>query len=785
VSPLKLSIEWLKDYIEIPDGIQKLSDDFTMSGSEVEAIEKPFENLKNLVTAKIVEIDRHPNADNLNVCKIEDGKRVFTIVTSDKTLKVNDCVIFGQAGKASDINGKVVQSVEMRGIGTDGMLFSLQEIGLEAHSSHVFKFDKYVEPGQNIVDLFGLDLTTFELEITPNRSDCLSHFGLARELSTVEKRSLKLPVIDLKLPYGNVSLSVESEGCYRYMAVRIDDVLVGDSPLWLKKRLASVGIRSINNITDITNYVMMEFGHPIHAFDFDKIQSSMIVVRDAKAGELFTALNSKVYKLNGGEILITDGQNALALAGIMGGKDSGISSSTTRILLEVATFDPVRTRKTSKILNLSTDASYRFERFVDPNDTEYTAKRLVQMILSLCGGKVVGSADLYPQELKPLTVKVSDKKLSTYLSFKPDEVEVKSIFESLGMDPSHGKDGWKVEVPTFRHDISQDVDLIEEVARIHGFNALPVKRSMPFVEGERNDWWEFKNVLRAYACALGYFEAINYAFSDPELLKLFGSTFEEGVKVANPISPEMSVMRSTLIFNLIDSLAYNVKHQEVDVNLFEIGKIFHENFETEKLALVSTGKIESLDYTDKREWTLLNFKGTLESLLAPLHVHLGFINEELDGFTNGRSGRVTINGKISGIIGELSSQVLDFFDVKVPIYAVEIDLKTLYGVLAKSSYSAYSQYPFSFKDLSMFVQKGAIKAVDIIDTVKRSSTYVNDVEVIDLYTGKGVPYGTYSITLRITYGSMERTLLEEEIDGAFTSLMSSLESKNGITLRKV
>lgn len=783
---LKISLEWLKDYVEIGTDVKKLSDDFTVSGSEIEEIEKPFEKIHGIISARVDDVNAHPNADNLNVCKVYDGTKTYTIITSDKTVNSGDFVAFGPAEKASDVNGKIVKSIDMRGIETDGMILSLEELGLESHSSHVFRFEKPVRLGIDIIELLDLDQTVLELEITPNRPDCLSHIGLARELATVRRKTLKTPETFVNLPpSGGISVSIDSNNCSRYMAVRVDGVTVKDSPLWLKRRLASVGMRAINNIADITNYVMMEMGHPVHAFDFDEIPSSKIVVKDATGGEKFSALNSNEYMLNGGEVLITDGTKVLALGGIIGGKNSGISSSTKSVLVEVATFDSVRTRRTSKGLNLSTDASYRFERGVDPNDTEYVAKRIIDMILSLSGGEVVGMTDIYPEIVKPVNVTLSEKKLTSYMSFEPNSQEVNDVFTLLGMKVLKDKPKWNVEVPTFRQDIKQDVDLIEEFARIHGFNAIPTAMSMPFVKEEKNEWWDFKNKMRFLSTSIGYFENVNYAFSDPKIKAIFGNTFDESPKLLNPVSPEMSIMRPTLLINLIDALSYNVKHQENDVKFFEIGKIFKKDAEEEKIGFVSTGRRDSLDYTDKRDNSLLNFKGDMEALFRYLHVNnVGFLNENMDGFVLDRSGKVILNGKEIGIIGELSEEILKRFDLDFPVYAAELDLKMLFEQIGKFEYKPSSQYPVSFRDLSMFISKGKIAASAIIEIARKSSIYVLEINMVDLYMGKGVPPESYGMTIRITYGSMKETLSDQEIDKAFSNLMEILESKDGIILRK-
>lgn len=782
---LKISIEWLKDYIDVGEDIERLSEDLTLSGSEVEGIERPFSNLKGIVSARIVERKVHPYADNLIVCNVDDGNGVHTVVTSDKTVSVGDLVAFGLAEKAQDINGRVVKSLEIRGIKTDGMLFSLQELGLESHSDHVFRFEEWVNIGVGVVNLLNLDQVVFELEITPNRPDCLSHIGIARELSSVRGSALKFPSSSIELSKMNFPIFINSDKCLRYAAVKISGVNVKDSPLWLKRRLSSVGLRSINSITDITNYVMMEFGHPVHAFDLDKISSRQIIVKQAKGGEKFLALNSKEYILGGGETLITDGENILALAGVIGGKDSGISFETRNILIEIATFDAVNTRKTSKKLNLSTDASYRFERGVDPNDTIDVAKRIAEMVTLISGGTIDGITDIYPLEIKPKEVTLSNKKLSSYMSFTPNSSEVETIFHRLGFKVSKVEDEWHCVIPTFRQDITYDVDLVEEFARIHGLNSIPSAMSMPFVKGEDNPWWELKNKIRTLSTALGYFENVNYSFSNPRVVDLFGETFKRGPKLLNPVSPEMSLMRASLIFNLIDSLSYNFKHQEVNVKFFEIGKIFEENSEKEKIAFASTGFVSPYDYTDKRPQDLLIFKGEIESIFSNLHVKLDFLNENMTGFEIGRSGKIFLDDEEIGIIGEISKNINEFFDVDTPIYVAELELEKIFKSIKSFKYEIYSQYPSSFKDLSMFVKKGDIKAKEIIEIARFSSVYVQNVRVLDFYTGKGVPLDSYSITIRITYNSVDKTLSDQEIDSAFSKLMELLESKPGITLRKV
>ncbi|WP_036222585.1 phenylalanine--tRNA ligase subunit beta [Mesoaciditoga lauensis] len=786
---MKLNVQWLKDYIDANDDIEKLADELTMSGSEVEEIEKPFEKLQGVVCARVVDVKKHPNADKLNICVVNAGDKEYTTVTSDLTVKPGDAVAFGPAGKASTADGKKVNSSELRGVKTDGMMFSLEEMGIESHSDHVFRFEEEVKIGADVKEVLGLDLTTFELEITPNRPDCLSHIGLAREVAVVEKKTLKMPEPSFDFSTKkdkDVDVEIESDGCWRYMAVRIDDVTVESSPLWLKKRLASVGLRSINNIADITNYVMMELGHPVHAFDYDKIPSSKLVIRDAKKGEKLLALNSKEYEFEGGEILITDGENPLAIAGVIGGEESGVSTSTTRVLLEIATFDPVRVRKASKHLNISTDASFRFERGVDANDTELVAKRLVELITSIARGHVVGFKDLYPHKMEEKEVYLSKRKLDSYVAYSTNFEDVEDCFKRLGFETDREGNGWNVTIPTFRIDISQDVDLIEEFARIYGLDNLPQTRSLPFIFSKKNEWWNFKSRAKSVATGLGYFEAITYPFVDPKIVEKFYTNEElESPKIINALSPEMSLMRPSLVFGLLNVCAYNLKHQQRSVRLFEIGRIFGKDEEKEMIAFISSGRLNEDDYTDKRNSEILNLKGDLQAFLDVFHVDASFVQKNIMGFENGRSAEILLNGKSIGRIGEISKEVSRYLDVKSPIHYAEIDLESIFENKQPIKYKKYSQYPSSFKDLSMFVEKGKVKAQEILKIAKSSSQYVTDVRVSDLYRGKNIPKTVYSLTITITYGAMDRTLSDTEINEAFNSLIEKLDGMDGITVRKV
>ena len=785
---MKICVQWLKDYVNSTDDIEKLSNELTMSGSEVEEIERPFEKLKGVVSGKVMEVIPHPNADNLNVCKVTDGGKLYTTVTSDKTVQVNDVVAFAPAHESTTADGKKVESVEIRGMKTHGMMLSLKEMGLESHSAHVFRFGKEMELGKNVIDLLNLDLTSFELEITPNRPDCLSHVGLAREVAAVEKKELKLPRLSAELPRSGVDVSIESSGCWRYMAIRIDGVKVKDSPLWMKRRLASVGLRPINNIADMTNYVMMELGHPVHVFDFDKIPHSKIVVRNARDGEKLLALNSKEYKLNGKDILITDGENPLAIAGVIGGKETGVTYSTKNVLLEIATFDPVKIRKTSRAIGLSTDASFRFERGVDPNSTEFVAKRLVDMVVKFAGGTVAGGSDLYPTRIGPKKVFLPRKRLASYIAYEPEPSEVVEIFQRLGMEVSTESDGWAITVPTFRQDISEDVDLIEEFARIHGLDNLPTSLSLPYIAIKENKWWKFKDNVKNAMVGFGYYEAVTYPFVDPKLVKTSDPSGEKVMKIpklVNPISPEMSLMRPSLKFGLMSVVAYNVNHQQSSVRFFEMGKVFSEKSESEKLGIMATGRINPYDYTDKRNMELLNLKGDVEAVGELMHVELKFRQKDMVDFEVGRGAEILVNGQKCGIIGELPVEIRDFMNVHSPVYFAEVDLEKIFKAQKPARYVKYSQYPVSSKDISMFVKKGKAKAEDIIKIAKKSSKYIMGLKVSDFYIGKNVPKGSYSLTITITYGSMEKTLSEEEINVAFTSLVEELDSKSGVIVRKV
>ncbi|MDI3473024.1 MAG: phenylalanyl-tRNA synthetase beta chain [Thermotogaceae bacterium] len=808
---MELSINLLKNYIDIPWDVKELQEKLIMSGTGVEKVYKPWEGMEKLKVGKIIEIIPHPNADNLVVCTVDVGKKV-TLVTSDKSLQNGDFVIVAPEGTILK-NGVEVKESEIRGIRSEGMLCSLEELGLEEKSTNVFRFSKEdfekLKVGENVYKSLGLDDIVFELEITPNRPDCLSHIGIAREIRALSNSHLKK--IDTEVPEDRllnkdirdfIEIKIEDpDACPRYTAAYIEGVKIGPSPLWLRRHLAAVGIRPINNVVDITNFVMLEMGHPIHAFDYDDIKSKKIVVRKSKKGEKILLLDGKEYELDGSELLITDGEEPLAMAGIMGGELSGIKENTENVLIEVAYFDPPTIRKAAKKHRISTDSSYRFERGVDPNDAEIVIKRVVSLIVKLAGGKVAkGIYDTYPKRINPKEVILRKQRVDSILGTPVEKGQIVKILQGLGFEvkESSDKSTLKVVVPTYRPDVEREIDLIEEIGRINGYSSIPsALPGFTLEHGGRNGYQRFRLNIVNFLNSLGYNETINFSMINPDYLKRweFDETFPESsrVYIENPISKEISLMRPSLIFGLMDTLSYNFTRQNRDIKLFEIGHVFEKNEssetkvrEIEKLAFISSGRDEKDNYFYKSNVNFYTFKGDFESLLQQLNLidKIEFKAFELPGFHPSRCAKVFCNDVEIGFVGQVLPEVAERFDVKSDVFAAEVNIQRLFEFYEEIPvYKNIPVYPYIRRDVSLLIPKD-FESQKIMKFIRNfANDLIEKVDVIDYYIGKGIPEGYFSATFSIYFRSKEKTLTDDEVNEIFEEILDDIQKHFGVKVR--
>lgn len=642
--------------------------------------------------------------------------------------------------------------------------------------------------------------TIFELSVTPNRPDLLSHQGVAREISALYGLEITLPDFEV-LEEGDPveamsSIDIEDPGgCPRYSGRVITGVRIGPSPEGVKKRLESLGVRSISNVVDATNYVMLELGQPLHAFDYHRLAENRIVVKRALSGETMKTLDGQQKIFDTNDLLICDGAGPVALAGIMGGLDSEVNSDSTDLLLESAHFDPTSIRRSAKRMGLSTEASYRFERGTDPSGTVRAVTRLAVLIHNWAGGTICrGVLDAHPKVEGERKVMFSMDSINDYLGTGIEEGEVVSILTGLGMDPSKGEDGqWAVRVPGYRRDIAIKEDIIEEVARIHGYQeipaTMPVGRTVPVVRtpGERI-LGRARNIVEG----MGFSEAINYSFVSHDELKDLGLTGgPEPVRLLNPISEEMEVMRTSLLPGLLRSLRHNVSRRVEDVRLYEIGKVFLPSSSCEiseerlRISAVMTGVRSSKTwYRDGQVSDFFDIKGAAENLLSSLGIRkISFAEMETPYLQPGQSAWVMIGDGAAGPVGSLHPRILEKLDIRGWAGCFELDFPLIEeGAVGISMYEQIPRYPAVLRDLALVVP-AEVPAGDIEGTVSATGKNLKEVRLFDLYQGKGIPEGFRSLAFSLSFQNPERTLTDEEVDASVKDVLKELKKKYGAKLR--
>jgi phenylalanyl-tRNA synthetase beta chain len=781
---MRYPIEWVNDIVKIPDITDRdLSKKLSLSGTEVESIEYPWNYIEGAVSAKIEKVEEHPDADNLVITEVNAGKEKATIVTSDKTVKEGDCVIvILKGGKIWDLE---IREREFHGKTSEGMFISLEEMKFEEKSEQIFRFDEPVKPGIDAKKLLKLNYPVIEAELTANRGDCLSILGISREFAAIFDENISLPPVKCN-PQGSEKLTVkiDDDGCVRYTALMLDNIQIKSSPLWLKRRLISAGLRPINNVVDITNYIMLETGHPVHAFDVEKIGGSKIVIRSSKEGEKITLLDGTEVNLKPEDLLITNGKEPLALAGIMGGENSGISENTKKVLLEVAVFDPIRIRKTSRRLGITTDSSYRFERGVDSEDSEYVIKRLADLLMDLAEAKpvteIVDEGTLFNRKKIHLRKWKVDQILGSVIPIE----NITKILEKLNFSLEEKGDGWDVIVPSHRFDIEQENDLAEEVGRIYGYDKIVSKIPQLPAKGlgvplKLQKIQKLKNIMSS----LGFFETVTYSFISPENPEKLGQSYK---MLKNPLSLDMAALRPSLIYGLLDTASYNVRRQHFDLRLFEVGNIFTANSkEKEVLGLLETGLENPNDYTDKRNISFYSFKGNIEIILESLGYDFNFAKSEENFLEDRASFDIYVNGEKIGFAGIIDARIVEKdYDIKnQDVYVAELELIDLHSesISSKKKF-AISQYPRVFRDLS-FIMSQDMPYEKIEKTIADNSDKIlSEIKLKDIYTGKGIPEGEKSITITLVFESYEETLKDDRINAVVNKIVGAVKAL-GVKLR--
>lgn len=808
---MRISYNWLRQYVEVDTTPEELSQLLTSIGLEVEAVDYLGKQFDGFVVGEVIEVQKHPNADRLKVCAVVIAPKgtPLQIVCGAPNVAIGQKVAVGTVGATVPHNqhdpaGKpfVLSNATIRGVESSGMICSEKELGIGPDSAGIKVLEHSAVIGTPLADYLGLSDVAFEIGITPNRPDCLSHLGIARDLSAVYHKKLQLPVLKFKEDKKKsikdyVKVTVENRtDCPRYTARMIHGITVGESPEWLKRLLTAAGLRPINNVVDATNYVMLEYGQPLHAFDYDTLAKSSIVVKNSKPGEPFTSLDGRVHTLNGTELMICDGEKAVAIGGVMGGLNSEISSTTTTVLLEAAYFSPVSIRKTAKRMGMSTDASYRFERGVDPNITAEASARAACLIAELTGGRIVkGLIDVYPKKIHRKKISLRGERVNAILGTRLSEKEIRQILSSIGLKfIAGGKKGAMLcEVPTYRPDIEQEIDLIEEVARVYGYDNIENKTSSEVMFSKPERIEQRIGLIRSWCEANGLNEVVTNSLTDKATASLFSHDL---VKVRNPLSAELEILRPTLMTTMLQSVAFNYNHGATRLHFYEIGNVFStsEQFqfiagfrETPTLAICLSGYANPLSWHEKqRNIDIFDIKGIVTSLLESIGLdnrNLIYYNapSSLTEMTIG----VEINSTYVGFIGRCKNDILQKYKIEKEVFYAELNLDALVATEPDRRYKEFSKFPTVNRDVAFIVDR-KLPIVEIENELwKAGGMQMTSVTLFDVFEGKSVGEGKKSVAFSLSLNSAEKTLTDKEIDDIIGNIVNTITKKFDALLRSL
>ena len=797
---MNVTLNWLKAYIDFEFSPSELADRLTMLGVEVESVKHLGTELEGVIVGSVTSIRPHPNADKLVLCQVDTGEtEELQIVCGAPNAREGMLAPVATIGATLPV-GLTIKRAKLRGETSQGMLCSEKELGLSGDAAGLMELSTDIPLGAPLSEALGLDDVVFELEITPNRPDCLSLIGVAREIRAETGNPLKLPTVDLQESGINIrdltSVTIGAPDlCPRYAARVIQGVKVTESPAWLQQRLESVGIGVINNIVDVTNFVLMEYGQPLHAFDYHKLTENRIVVRRARDDEQITTLDEVERELTSDMLVIADAEKAVALAGIMGGYNSEITETTCDVLLESAYFNPLSIRATAKALGISTEASYRFERGADPGAVLAALDRAAQLIAELTGGTICdGIVDVYPGQ-QPLTeIQLRPERVNFVLGTTIETAEMVQILDRLGFDVDITGKVYQVVVPTFRSDVTREIDLIEEIARVYGYDNIPTtlpKGDIPVPAPTPKT--EARRRIKHFLLAAGMMEAVNYSFCDPNCFDKIRLNADDPLRntlqLRNPLSPEMSVLRTTLTPGLLENAQHNRNHQIDTIALFEIGGVFvHDGKEKEpeRVTGVLAGQIGEGVYSDPyRHPDFFDIKGLVEGMLEVCGV-VDWTLQKTDAptFHPGRNAEVLLGNRRIGVFGEVHPEVLENYDLPYKAYLFEFDLEGLADAATFAKrFEPISIYPKVARDLAIVVDKETLSDMptELIYTTGGDS--VDSVRLFDVYEGEQVPEGKKSLAYTITYHSATETLTDKAVNTLHDEVVKCLNRELGAELR--
>lgn len=794
---MKVSLEWLSDWIELPS-VEKLEHRLTVGGLEIEGMERVGFDLSEFVVGKVLSREQHPNADRLSLCSVDvGGGEPVGIVCGATNVESGQNVVVALHGTTLPDGSKIKRS-KIRGVTSNGMICSERELGLGNDHSGIMVLPDGAVVGGNAEEILARNDLILDISITPNRGDWLSMLGMAREVHAHFGGAIKLPEIKLievkerSSDFTDVDVA-EGTACPKYCGRVIRDVTVGESPEWLRSRIESAGIRSVNNVVDITNYVMMELGQPLHAFDFGKIKGK-VSVRFASSKERLSALNDKDYTLTPDDLVIADDENAIALAGVIGGANTQVGTETKVVFLEAAIFHPSRVRKTARRHGLSTDASYRFERGVDQEGVEFAIDRAACLIGELSGGDVLSGRIAVQGRLEPAKrqVSVDATRVNHLLGTKLTSQEMVKILGQLDIITTRKADTLVCDVPSFRQDLAIGEDLIEEIARIHGYDQIPATLpASPGVGITQPPLRRTVEELRDALCNAGLVELMTFSSARPNDIVGLRQSEEIGkqrVEIKNPIRAEEPFLRMSIVPSILRSVQQNLSRQNESVKVFEISRVFElqksadlprENSEAVAVIAGNGGN----DLWHKAAPVLFEIKGLVESVLEKLGVVAKFNPQESDSYFHpGASGSYEVGGRKIAILGELHPDTVGHFGIEAPIALATFNVsELLQSPRADRIIKEVSRFPSVRRDFSVLLNAHEQSGEVVAAVEKTAGAILSELEVIDRYEGEGIPEGKMSLSLRLIFQRLERTLRDEEVSKVSNRVIKMLEKRfNGV-----
>jgi phenylalanyl-tRNA synthetase beta chain len=800
---MKLSLNWLKDFVEIEHPPADLADMLTMAGLEVEGLEHRGHNLETIAVSRILDILPHPNADRLALCKLDVGNKEVSVVCGAPNIEKGMIVPLALPGTALPDGTKIKEST-IRGEVSYGMLLAEDEMALTDDHTGIMVLPDNLTPGEPVTASMDLEDWIFEIGITPNRIDCASVIGIAREIGACTKKPVTMPDISFEVSDKRIDDLAEvhildPDGCPRYSAGLAEAVTIGPSPFWMRYRLHTSGIRAINNVVDITNYVLLELGQPLHAFDYYELADRKIVVKLARYGDVFTTLDGQDRDLNNETLMICDGQRQVAVAGIMGGLNSEITESTSTVLIESAFFNPTSIRRSSKWLSLATEASYRFERGIDVEGTAFALKRSLALIASLAGGKIAkGIIDCYPKPWSAPEITLRVNRANAFLGTTIEKQEIADHLAFLNMEVTDtGENLLSVKPPAFRLDVTREADLFEEIARLVGYDAIPV--TLPLIKPTQEEQPELalRDQCKALLAGVGFTEVVTYSFVSAESADVLGapeqSELRAFVRLLNPLTQDQAVMRTSLIPGLLSTVRLNTVRGQTDLRIFEWGKAYiqrNEELPHEKnvLAALVTGLSTRKTWLENpREFNFYDIKGVAESILEDLGVPEPDYTRTgpKEGFDPHEFARISSSGTEIGALGKVAKETLAGYELERSVYILELDIDAILPLVTwVKQFTPLAKYPAVRRDISVIVGR-TFESAALMKIIKgMGKGLIESVDIFDVYEGKQIDPSEKALAVRISYRSNKRTLTDDEVNTIHEGVIGEIRRQTGGRLRE-